>query len=203
MDAIDRWQYVGGHDGDRRQRGAALVSVEEITQWLGDPCTKRSSSAWWQYLGAVTALGVEGARDLARLALVCEAEGGLLTNDKSRRRTPGGIFFVLFRRKMGVRRSRRLRFFAKRNFELHVIKRFVRFLEIVLPPMVSELPPPVPTAAPAPLPPPERKAEVLPPVPIAPRATVAPGPPATPARRAPPRRAPAPVEVVIVRRRSS
>lgn len=43
----------------------------------------------------VEALGKETARDLLANTLRIEADGGIQTDDKTRRRTPGGVFFKL------------------------------------------------------------------------------------------------------------
>lgn len=42
-------------------------------------------------------LGLETAQSTLKEALAVEAEGGLLTDDQKRRRTPGGVFFYLVR----------------------------------------------------------------------------------------------------------
>src|SRR5262245_15194998 len=42
-------------------------------------------------------LGLETAQTALKEALAVEAEGGMLTDDQKRRRTPGGVFFYLVR----------------------------------------------------------------------------------------------------------
>jgi hypothetical protein len=45
----------------------------------------------------VNHLGLETAQTALKEALAVEAEGGMLTDDEKRRRTPGGVFFYLVR----------------------------------------------------------------------------------------------------------
>lgn len=47
---------------------------------------------------AVEVIGAERAQALLQQALAVEAQGGMLTSDESRRRTPGGVFFQLVRK---------------------------------------------------------------------------------------------------------
>jgi hypothetical protein len=48
----------------------------------------------------VEQVGVEAAYEFLRQTLEVEAQGGLFTNDKQRRRTPGGTFFYIVRGKV-------------------------------------------------------------------------------------------------------
>ena len=53
-------------------------------------------------------LGPERCAAVLADTLTCEANGGLLTNDGSRRRTPGGVFIQLVGRQLGKRQRRQL-----------------------------------------------------------------------------------------------
>lgn len=64
--------------------------VTEIAQALSERNTAEVRSV-------VTALGADRARELVRQALEVEAQGGMMTANGKRRRTPGGIFFHLVR----------------------------------------------------------------------------------------------------------
>lgn len=112
-----------------RQRQAA---VEEITQALGDPVA-RKSQAWWQYFFVVNAIGVDAARALVTEVRAIEDQGGMTTRDGARRRTPGGVFFVLAKNQLGGERMHALRAQAERYFQERMVKRFVRFLVLVAP----------------------------------------------------------------------
>ncbi len=46
-------------------------------------------------------MGEETAVDLLRQTLEVEAQGGMLTNDGTRRRTPGGVYFHLLKQRVG------------------------------------------------------------------------------------------------------
>ncbi len=48
----------------------------------------------------VACLGADGAQALLAEALEVEAQGGLMTSDQKRRRTPGGVFFHLARQRL-------------------------------------------------------------------------------------------------------
>jgi hypothetical protein len=55
-------------------------------------------------------LGQERAAAILAEALACEADGGMLTRDGTRRRTPGGVFFQLVKDQLTGRERRRLFF---------------------------------------------------------------------------------------------
>lgn len=65
--------------------------VEEIAQALTEENIDLIKSA-------VDVIGAERAQELLRQALAVEAQGGMMTSDQSRRRTPGGVFFQLIRK---------------------------------------------------------------------------------------------------------
>ena len=166
--------------------------ADELAQMLGDPIT-RNSMAWWQYLGTVNALGPDVLREIAREALRIEEEGGLWTKDKSRRRTPGGIFFSLVQKRIGRKRDSAIHHGAQRSFERDMIERFLKFLAIVVPAAAAETVSASPIDAPALLSP---AVPALQAVPVAlPLAS------ATPPSSRRPRALPALPEVIVVRRR--
>ena len=165
--------------------------ADELAQMLGDPIS-RTSKAWWQYLGTVNALGPDVLHEIAREALRIEEEGGLWTKDKSRRRTPGGIFFSLVQKRIGRKRDNAIHYGAQRSFERDMIERFLKFLAIVLPAAAAETVSASPIdgpALPSPAVPVQEAAPVAAPLP----------PPAPPSRRTRP--SPALPEVIVVRRR--
>ncbi len=171
----------------------ARAVIEEIVQALGDEVVPETR-AWWQYHFVVTELGDAAVRQLVREVFDVEAAGGMTTQDGSRRRTKGGVFFVLAYERLGTKRARSVRWRADRRFHEGMLQRFLRLLALV---------PSVPsTAAPAVEPPPPAretpKAKTKAPAPtkVAPAAPVKPAAaPAKPRRQAPPA-----VEVLVVRR---
>lgn len=166
--------------------------ADELAQMLGDPIS-RTSKAWWQYLGTVNALGPDVLREIAREALRIEEEGGLWTKDKSRRRTPGGIFFSLVQKRIGRKRDNAIHYGAQRSFERDVIERFLKFLAIVIPAAAAETVSASPVDAPA-------QPSPAAPVVVAALAAI-PLAPATPPSSRRPRALPALPEVIVVRRR--
>ena len=166
--------------------------ADELAQMLGDPIS-RTSKAWWQYLGTVNALGPDVLREIAREALRIEEEGGLWTKDRSRRRTPGGIFFSLVQKRIGRKRDSAIHHGAQRSFERDMIERFLKFLAIVIPAAAAETVSASPIDAPA---------QPSPAAPVVEAAPVAiPLAPATPPSSSRPRALPALPEVIVVRRR--
>lgn len=156
--------------------------VAEISRALDDDVAPESM-AWWQYLLVVTELGHGGARQLVREVEAVEAAGGMTTKDGSRRRTRGGVFFVLAYEQLGPKRAKSVRWRAQRRFQEEMVQRFLRLLALVLPASGERPAASVASAAPA---------KVLPPLEVAPGA-----PAAKPAKR----REPEAVEVLVVRRR--
>ena len=67
------------------------VLIEEIAQALMEKNVALIKTA-------VEVIGAERAQELLRQALAVEAQGGMMTSDQSRRRTPGGVFFQLIRK---------------------------------------------------------------------------------------------------------
>lgn len=81
---------------ERQQRRAFLQTVETIATTLGET----DARAREQIHNSVTVLGVEAAHDLLQEVLAIEAAGGMLTADGSRRRTPGGVYHYLLKRRL-------------------------------------------------------------------------------------------------------
>ncbi len=69
----------------------------EIARQLGE--TERQAVS--QIRRTIVILGEETARDILRQTLETEAQGGMLTNDGTRRRTPGGVYFHLLKQRVG------------------------------------------------------------------------------------------------------
>ena len=71
-------------------------AVDEIANALGetDPRTKVTIER------SVTVLGVEAAQVLRHEVEAIEAQGGMLTVDGARRRTPGGIYLFILKQRM-------------------------------------------------------------------------------------------------------
>jgi hypothetical protein len=82
---------------ERQQRRAFRAAVDEIATYLGetDPKPKATIER------SVAALGIEAAQALRQEVEGIEAAGGMLTADGSRRRTPGGIYLLLLKQRMG------------------------------------------------------------------------------------------------------
>ena len=106
--------------------------VAEITRELGDDVTAQSDP-WWQYVFVVTEIGDEGARQLVREVRAVEAAGGVPTQDGSRRRTAGGVFFALAYERIGPNRTKSVRWRASRRVQEDMIGRFLRLLALALP----------------------------------------------------------------------
>ncbi len=82
---------------------AAYLTAQDIADILAEPnvaLVKR----------VIRVIGGTRAEAFVNDALRLEGEGGMLTEDKSRRRTPGGTFFALVRQ--GVSRQERFRIFG-------------------------------------------------------------------------------------------
>jgi hypothetical protein len=69
---------------------AAYLTAEEIAQLLDEPNVLLIKKS-------IRVIGGTRVEALLEQALHIEANGGMLTNDNSRRRTPGGTFFALMR----------------------------------------------------------------------------------------------------------
>jgi hypothetical protein len=98
-------QQQNAKEEARRMRAAL---ADELVLVLADDAP-RESPPWWSYYYVVKYLGGEVARQLAHDAVDVEARGGMTTSDGSRKRSLGGIFFVLARKKLGPSRVNLLR----------------------------------------------------------------------------------------------
>ncbi len=81
------------------QRPVDEQAVQTIAQTLGE--TDRAVIA--QLRRAIRVLGVDATHALVAETQQLEAQGGMLTRDGSRRRTPGGVFFQLVLQRMPTR----------------------------------------------------------------------------------------------------
>jgi hypothetical protein len=68
------------------------VPVGADAERLAATLTERNA---WLIQRVITVIGLERAEDLLQQTLAVEAQGGMLTEDQKRRRTPGGVFFKL------------------------------------------------------------------------------------------------------------
>lgn len=83
----------------RRQRAAV---ADYLVLALGDDAP-RGSPPWWNYYYVGKYLGEERSRQLVQEALAVEAAGGMLVSNGSRKRSLGGVFFKLAKKKIGPR----------------------------------------------------------------------------------------------------
>jgi hypothetical protein len=88
---------------DTTQKDVAPSTLQAMAQALQEPNVALLKRV-------VKVIGPERATAFLAHALALEADGGMLTEDKSRRRTPGGTFFRLVRQ--GVDRQERYRMFG-------------------------------------------------------------------------------------------
>lgn len=81
---------------ERQQRRALQQAIDEIANALGetDPRTKAIIER------SITVLGVEAVQALRHEVEAIEVQGGMLTADGTRRRTPGGIYLFLLKQRM-------------------------------------------------------------------------------------------------------
>lgn len=68
----------------------------------------RPSEAWWTFCVLAEHLGALVVGELLQETLALEAGDGVLTRDGSRRRTPGGAFIVLAKKRLGKKKARHL-----------------------------------------------------------------------------------------------
>lgn len=81
---------------EREERRMFTQTVEEIATALGE--TEPRARATIER--SVAVLGIEAAQALRREVESVEAEGGMLTADGTRRRTPGGIYLLLLKQRL-------------------------------------------------------------------------------------------------------
>src|SRR5215831_7581544 len=77
------------------------VTVDTLAEALQEP--KRAL-----LLKVLRTLGVDRTTTILADTLQCEANGGMLTKDATRRRTPGGVFFQLVKERATCQERRRL-----------------------------------------------------------------------------------------------
>src|SRR5262245_29871077 len=77
------------------------LTVEKIAEVLQEPNMPLLRQV-------LRTLGQDRCGAILTDTLTCEAQGGMLTKDGTRRRTPGGVFFQFVRERATVRERRRL-----------------------------------------------------------------------------------------------
>src|SRR6202008_3898030 len=85
----------------RSRMDDAILTVDHLAETLQEP--KK-----FLLRKVLQTLGAERTAALLAEALQCEAAGGLLTKDGTRRRTPGGVFFQRVREALSPAERRRL-----------------------------------------------------------------------------------------------
>lgn len=78
------------------QKSQAWALAKEIAKKLGE----RNQNPVRQIKDIVLHLGTDAARSLLTETLETEAQGGMMTNNGARRRTPGGVYFHLAKGRM-------------------------------------------------------------------------------------------------------
>jgi hypothetical protein len=75
-------------------------AIRQVAEDIADQLQETSLPARVQIRRVVELVGIETATDYLQKTLAAEAEGGILTHDGQRRRTPGGAFFFIARGQM-------------------------------------------------------------------------------------------------------
>src|SRR6266853_877978 len=78
-----------------------VLNVDTLAEVLREP--KRML-----LMNVLRTFGVDRTTAILADTLTCEANGGMLTNDGTRRRTPGGVFFQLVRQRATTQERWRL-----------------------------------------------------------------------------------------------
>lgn len=81
---------------ERQRRKAILQTIETIANELGETGEREHK----QIVRVVEIMGMEEAQELFEATKRVEAEGGMLTVDGLRRRTPGGVFHKLVKQRL-------------------------------------------------------------------------------------------------------
>jgi PHAX RNA-binding domain len=97
------YNMIFGKEISMSEPEAVYLTAEEIAQLLGE-------SNVWLIKRAIRVIGGTRVEAILDQTLHIEANGGMLTEDKSRRRTPGGTLFALMRD--AVSRRERYRLFS-------------------------------------------------------------------------------------------
>lgn len=72
-----------------------ILLILETTKDICEQLNETKKAARGQVRRLVEFAGIELAQDILRQTLEIEGQGGMMTADGSRRRTPGGVFFYL------------------------------------------------------------------------------------------------------------
>ncbi len=75
--------------------------VNTVAWEIARQLSETNKQALLQLRRTVRLMGEATARDILRETLEVEAQGGLQTNDGTRRRTPGGVYFHLLKQRVG------------------------------------------------------------------------------------------------------
>ncbi len=76
-------------------------TVNTVAWEIARQLNESNKQALLQLRRTVRLMGEETAHDVLRQTLEVEAQGGLQTNDGTRRRTPGGVYFQLLKQRVG------------------------------------------------------------------------------------------------------
>jgi phosphorylated adapter RNA export protein len=82
---------------ERQQRRTFQQAVDDLATYLGETGAKPKATIE----RSVAYLGIEEAQALRQEVEQIEADGGMMTTDGARRRTPGGIYLLLLKQRMG------------------------------------------------------------------------------------------------------
>ncbi|MBA3533854.1 MAG: hypothetical protein H0T73_18200 [Ardenticatenales bacterium] len=88
--------------------GTSPEELKQTVATLAEALGERTPQVQWQLRRVVRHIGPERARAFLAQAQEVEAQGGLLTKDESRRRTPGGTFFHVVRESLSPEEQRLL-----------------------------------------------------------------------------------------------
>ena len=105
----DEAEWAERKAAERALHARRVETATLIAEQLGE--TNEEPKA--QIYRAVKRLGIEQALDVLRQTHEIEAQGGRLLSDGSRRRTPGGVFFLLIKERVPVEISQHI--FKKRS----------------------------------------------------------------------------------------
>ena len=82
------------HPEDALSTAKTLTSPAELVNLLSSTLRERETGS---LENSVRVLGLEACAELLIATIHTEGEGGLMTSDGKRRRTPGGVFFELMK----------------------------------------------------------------------------------------------------------
>jgi hypothetical protein len=122
MDEEQQQERDAGHDDEQRdaqraERKAAERALHarrvETAQFIAEQLGESAEEAAAQIYRAVKKLGIDQALDFLRQTHEIEAQGGRMVTNGSRRRTPGGVFFLLIKEQVPVEITKHI--FKKRS----------------------------------------------------------------------------------------